>query len=91
VSAPQEFVLEQNYPNPFNPTTTINYNVARQARVKLVVYNVLGREVSTLVDDVKSVGNYSVRFDAANLGTGTYVYRLSAGDQAFTKKMMLLK
>jgi len=91
VSAPQEFVLEQNYPNPFNPTTTINYNVARQARVKLVVYNVLGREVATLVDDVKSVGNYSVRFDAANLGTGTYVYRLSAGDQAFTKKMMLLK
>ena len=91
VSAPQEFVLEQNYPNPFNPTTTINYNVARQSRVKLVVYNMLGREVATLVDGVKSVGNYSVRFDAANLGTGTYIYRMSVGDKVFTKKMILLK
>ena len=92
-AVPLEFRLEQNYPNPFNPTTTINYNVARQSRVKLVVYNMLGREVATLVDGVKSVGNYSysVRFDAANLGTGTYIYRMSVGDKVFTKKMILLK
>jgi hypothetical protein len=88
---PVVFDLSQNYPNPFNPTTTINYNVARQARVKLVVYNVLGREVATLVDDVKSAGRYSVQFNASNLSTGTYLYRLSVGDQVFTKKMLLLK
>ena len=80
-----------NYPNPFNPTTTISYNVASQAQVKLVVYNMLGQEVATLVDGVKSAGSYSASFDASAFNSGTYIYRLFVGDQVFTRRMLLLK
>ena len=74
---PASFALSQNYPNPFNPSTTISFNIPQQSRVKLAVYDVLGREVRTLVDEEKQPGRYSVTFDASNLPTGVYLYRLS--------------
>ncbi|MDR9419740.1 chitobiase/beta-hexosaminidase C-terminal domain-containing protein [Gracilimonas sp.] len=88
---PQEFALEQNYPNPFNPTTVIRYSVADVANVKLQVFDVLGRKVATLVNEVKTPGAYTVNFDAGNLSSGAYFYRIDAGDFSTIKKMMLIK
>lgn len=88
---PVAFALAQNYPNPFNPTTTIEYHVAEPQTLSLRVYDVLGREVAVLVDEVKAPGNYSVRFDARGLASGLYLYRLSAGAHVFTKMMTVLK
>lgn len=85
------FELAQNYPNPFNPTTKISYSVADQTMVTLKVYDVLGKEVATLVNDVKAAGQYDVSFNAANLATGMYIYKLQAGDFVSSKKMMLVK
>lgn len=85
------FTLAQNYPNPFNPTTQIDYSVGRPGKVKVAVYDIRGRQVAVLVDDFKSVGNYLVDFDASGLASGTYVYRLEAGDRIITKKMTLTK
>jgi hypothetical protein len=95
--APAEYGLAQNYPNPFNPTTTIHYSLPRQSNVVLKVYDVVGREVRTLVQDTKDAGEYEVRFDASALPSGTYIYRLQAVDpssgQGFveTKRLQLLK
>ncbi len=97
--APTNFVLKQNYPNPFNPTTTINYVIARSGAtqqsvnllVVLKVYDMLGREVSTLVNKLQAPGNYSVQFDASNLPSGIYFYTLRAGNFVQTKKMILMK
>jgi hypothetical protein len=84
--------LSQNYPNPFNPTTQISYTVAHNARVSLKVFDVLGREVATLVDGVKTAGNYAVIFNAGNLSSGVYFYRLQAdGSSSLTKKLVLMK
>ncbi len=97
---PNKFELFQNYPNPFNPTTTISYSIpnvsgnglARNSvAVSLVVYNILGQKVTTLVNKEQTSGNYSVRFDASDLPSGIYLYRLSAGHLVQTKKMILLK
>jgi len=93
---PKEFVLEQNYPNPFNPTTTISYTVpssvkSEKANVKLIVYDVLGREVKTLVNRTQSSGNYEVTFDASDLPSGIYYYQLNVGEFIETKNMVLLK
>jgi len=85
------FELAQNYPNPFNPTTKISYSVADQTMVTLKVYDVLGKEVATLVNEVKAAGQYDVSFNAANLATGMYIYKLQAGDFVSSKKMMLVK
>ena len=85
------FSLEQNYPNPFNPVTAIKYTVPKQNLVKLVVYDIIGREVVTLVNEVKQPGNYSVSFDASNLASGVYFYRMAAGDFTDVKKMVLIK
>ncbi len=85
------FELAQNYPNPFNPTTKISYSVAEQTMVTLKVYDVLGKEVATLVNNVKPAGQYDVSFNAANLATGMYIYKLQAGDFVSSKKMMLVK
>ncbi|MCK6606343.1 MAG: T9SS type A sorting domain-containing protein [Ignavibacteriaceae bacterium] len=83
--------LSQNYPNPFNPSTTIRFTVAKEADVKLVVYDMLGAEVETLVSEQKLPGTYTVKFDGSRLASGVYIYRLSAGDFVSVKKLMLMK
>lgn len=88
---PYAFDLLQNYPNPFNPTTNIEYRIANREFVSLKVFDVLGREVATLVDEVKQPGNYSITFDAPHLSSGIYVYQLSAGSQMQSRKMMLVR
>lgn len=88
---PMSFVLSQNYPNPFNPTTVIDYQLPMTSHVSLIVYDVLGRRVETLVDRRQSPGAYSVTFNGANLASGVYFYRLRAGSVIETKKMLLLK
>ncbi len=80
-----------NYPNPFNPTTTIQYTTIESGQVDLRVYNMLGQEVASLVNDFKSAGMYEVQFDASNLASGIYVYRLVTGSQIKTQKMLLSK
>jgi hypothetical protein len=90
---PAAFRLEQNYPNPFNPVTTITFTILpRGARaVSLRVYDLLGRRVATLVDDVRESGVYSVPFDASTIASGVYLYRLEAGGSVLTKKLMVLR
>ena len=85
------YQLSNNYPNPFNPSTTIKYIIPEQSYVTLKVFDGLGREVGLLVNEVKSPGNYKVDFDASNLTSGVYFYRIIAGDYIQTKKMLLLK
>ena len=86
-----DFQLEQNFPNPFNPSTIIKFSLSKTNHVKLVVSDMLGREVATLIDETKSAGNHSVTFNAANLSSGVYLYSLISGDQKITKKMLLMK
>lgn len=89
---PEGFALGQNYPNPFNPVTTIGFSMGETSTVYLAVYDVLGREVAVLVDGVQSAGQHEVRFDAAGLQTGTYLYRLSVdGRVAQTRQLVLMK
>ncbi|GBD86792.1 hypothetical protein BMS3Abin03_00716 [bacterium BMS3Abin03] len=88
---PEQFYLEQNYPNPFNPTTSIQYAVSSRQFVSLKVYDVLGNEVATLVNEEKPAGTYEVNFDAGNLSSGVYLYQLRAGNFIQTMKMLLLK
>ncbi len=90
-SRPETFALEQNYPNPFNPSTMITYGIQRTSNVTLKVYDMLGREVRTLVNEVKEPGRYQVQFDAKGLPSGVYFYRLAAGNQLETKKLVLTK
>ena len=90
-SAPTSFILEQNYPNPFNPSTLIKYSITENAFVNLKVFDELGREVTTLVNAAQSLGSYEVKFNAAGLSSGVYLYRLQAGDQVITRKLMLMK
>ena len=92
------FQLEQNYPNPFNPSTTIKYTIpnvtlsgVEGSRVQLKVYDVLGNEVATLVNEEKPAGNYEVDFSASNLTSGVYLYKIQAGSFVETKKMILLR
>jgi hypothetical protein len=88
---PGTFALEQNYPNPFNPTTTINFSLAKASNVKLLVYNILGQQVRTLIDTRMNAGQQSVVFDASKLASGVYFYRLETGNFSSVKKMLLLK
>ena len=88
---PDEFELSQNYPNPFNPETEIRFRVPTASHVTLTVYNVLGREVATLVNDQLAPGSYTAKFGSADLASGTYFYRLQSGNTVVTKKMLLLK
>ena len=88
---PNQFNLSQNYPNPFNPTTNISFTVPQAQRVELSVYNMLGQKLSTLVNDRLGAGSHSFTFDAGNLASGVYIYRIVAGNQTETKKMVLLK
>jgi hypothetical protein len=88
---PRVLNLNQNYPNPFNPTTTIAFSLPERAHATLRVYNILGQEVVTLVDEVLSPGEHEIRWDASDRASGVYFYRLTFKDKAPTKKMALLK
>ena len=88
---PTKFSLSQNYPNPFNPCTTIKYSIPQTSFVSITVYNILGKEVSKLINEEKLSGSYEVQFDGNKLSSGVYFYRLQAGNFSETKKLMLLK
>jgi hypothetical protein len=88
---PTTFGLEQNYPNPFNPTTVIRYQVARGAIVTLRAYDLLGREVATLVNEFKTPGAYEVRFSSEGMASGMYLYRLQAGSFTGTHTMVVMR
>jgi len=87
----EAYELSQNYPNPFNPTTTIEYKIPESGLVTIKVYDILGREVQTLVDQQLPAGFYETQFDGSNLASGIYFYRIKAGKFVQTKKLMLLK
>lgn len=90
---PEDFSLSQNYPNPFNPVTIITYSIPENLKVRITLFDVLGREIAVLADDEQAPGTYSVSFNSGlyNLSSGTYFYKLSAGDFTSTKKMTLMK
>ena len=95
IGVPQKFELSQNYPNPFNPATKIDFSLPLDSRVNIVLYDITGREVKTLVNDSRKAGYYTVQFNASDLSSGTYFYRImtksSGQDFVMTKKMMLVK
>jgi hypothetical protein len=86
-----DYTLSQNFPNPFNPTTTISYALPQDGMVTLKIYDALGREISTLVNEFKQTGRYTASFDASKLSSGVYIYKLTSGKYTATKKMMLVK
>jgi hypothetical protein len=88
---PSEFNLFQNYPNPFNPSTTIKYELPVNGNVKLIIYDVLGGEIKTLVNGFKQKGRYEVQFSASGLPSGIYLYKIEAGNFSANRKMILLK
>ena len=88
---PTEITLMGNYPNPFNPETTIRYALPQAGEVRLAMYDLLGHEVAVLVDEPKSAGHHATRFDAGNLPSGAYVYRLEASGKIVARSMMLVK
>ncbi len=90
-SSPEQILLKQNYPNPFNPTTNITYEVPKSGNVKIMVYDLSGREIRTLLNETKSSGTYELEFDAGNLASGIYYYRLQMNGISIVKKMTLLK
>jgi len=88
---PKDYSLSQNYPNPFNPVTTINYQIPKDGRVIIKIYDILGNEVRTLVDENKTTGRYTVVFNANSLSSGIYIYRIQAGEYTASRKMTLIK
>jgi hypothetical protein len=90
-AVPLDFALEQNYPNPFNPSTTIRFSLPLANQVQLKVYNMLGQEVATVLNEFKNAGSYEVTFDAADLPSGVYVYAITAGSFKSVQKMVLMK
>ena len=88
---PTEFLLSQNFPNPFNSSSIIKYSIPKSSQVTLKIFNTLGQEIETLVNEEKPVGTYELNWNAANLPSGVYFYRLQAGDFVQTRKMILLK
>jgi photosystem II stability/assembly factor-like uncharacterized protein len=91
ISQPDNFLLMQNYPNPFNPSTTIEYEIPKQSHVTIKIFDLLGREVATLVNDRESAGKYKIKFDGSGLSTGIYLYRMEAGNFSQTRKLILIK
>ncbi len=91
IGVPNKFVLNQNYPNPFNPSTTINFEIPNANFVSLKIYDTNGREISSLLNELKNAGYYSVKFNAANLSSGIYFYKIQAGGFSAVKKLMLVK
>lgn len=90
-TTPVNFSLSQNYPNPFNPLTRIKYSVAKTSLVKLTVYDVTGNKIAVPVNQRQEAGNYAIDFDGSELSSGTYFYKIEAGDFSFVKKMFLIK
>lgn len=90
-SLPKNFALSQNYPNPFNPVTNIFYSVPKESLVKIIIYDILGREVLVLVNDVKTAGVYSAQFNGSDFTSGIYYYRMISDNVDITKKMLLVK
>lgn len=90
-TSPTVFKLEQNYPNPFNPSTKISYSLKTEGRVSLKIYNTLGEEVIKLVDEIKPAGIYEAGFNASELPSGIYIYRMQSGEYVSSKKMLLIK
>ena len=88
---PVDYYLYSNYPNPFNPSTKIKIDIPKASYVKLIVYDVLGREIKTLVNEKMNAGRYEVNWDGSNYPSGVYFYRMLAGDFIAIKKMVLLK
>ena len=88
---PNSFEVKQNYPNPFNPTTNIEFSIPKDANVSIKIYDILGKEVSTLVNEQRSAGTYIINWNASNFSSGIYFYRVSAGECTETKKMFLVK
>jgi hypothetical protein len=88
---PATYKLDQNYPNPFNPTTEINFTITKAHKTTLKIFNILGQEVTTLVNKELPAGAYKFNFDASNLASGTYIYKLESGDFVDSKKMTLIK
>ncbi len=91
VTQPNEYSLSQNYPNPFNPSTTIEYSIQKDGLVTLKLYDVLGKEVVTLINELQSAGNLNITFDASELSSGVYYYQLVSGEFTSTKKLILMK
>ena len=91
INLPSEYVLKQNYPNPFNPVTTIKYDIIGMQDVKVTIYDILGREVKTLVNEQQQPGSYTIKWDASNVSSGVYFYQLKTKDYTNTKKMILLR
>jgi hypothetical protein len=88
---PEQVTLEQNYPNPFNPSTSIVYTIPEEMKVRLEIYDILGRKVTTLVDANQNAGRYTVQLDMSPFASGVYIYRLATGEKAITKKLTLIK
>jgi hypothetical protein len=84
-------MLQQNYPNPFNPSTTITYELPGTSEVRLSVYDILGREVTVLVNEKRDAGIHEVKFDGTHLASGVYIYRLTVGEFVQSKKLTILK
>ena len=88
---PYEFQLSQNFPNPFNPTTKIVFSIPQKIHVRLSVWNTLGEKIATLVDETRPAGNHTVTFNASDIASGLYFYRLEAGSYIIIKKMLLMR
>jgi len=88
---PTKYELSQNYPNPFNPTTKINFALPKSGFVTLKIYDILGREIKTLVNEIKQAGNYTVDFNASEFSSGVYFYRIESGTFSEIKRMVLIK
>ncbi|HRE11398.1 MAG TPA: T9SS type A sorting domain-containing protein, partial [Ignavibacteria bacterium] len=88
---PNGYSLSQNYPNPFNPQTMITYSVPQSSFVNITVFDILGREIYSPVNEIKKAGSYELNINAGQIGSGIYYYRMSAGDFSDTKKMIVIK
>ncbi len=88
---PDKFALNQNYPNPFNPSTSFTYEISKAGVVSVKIYDLLGREVTTLVNEFKQAGSYSATWNAANFGSGVYFCKMQSGSFSETRKMILMK
>jgi hypothetical protein len=91
VGAPSKFELSQNYPNPFNPTTNINFGLPADSRVSIKVFDISGREVKTLLNESRTAGYYTIAFDASNISSGVYFYKIEADKFSDVKRMLLVK